>query len=90
MNIGDFDESRGFGDKEDVFFEEEEVALDGFEVGFETWIAFLALEATGAYDLLASECAEHVRDDFICGFFIVLLELAIVLGEILAGGCYEM
>lgn len=30
VDIGDFDEKWGFGDEEDVFFEEEEVALDGF------------------------------------------------------------
>jgi hypothetical protein len=31
-----------FGDEEDVTFEEEEVALNGFEVSFETWVSVSA------------------------------------------------
>ena len=36
MDVGDFDEHRLLGNEEDEFFEHEEIALDGFQVGLET------------------------------------------------------
>ena len=37
MDVADLDQSGLFGDKEDITFEKEEIALNGFEVGFESW-----------------------------------------------------
>jgi len=45
VNVRELEEQRLFGDEEERAFEEEEVALDGFEVGFEPWVAIAALEA---------------------------------------------
>jgi hypothetical protein len=39
MDVGELDERRLLGDKKDVLFEQEEVALDGFEVSFDTRVA---------------------------------------------------
>lgn len=39
MNVRELDEARLLGDKEDVLFKQEEVALDGLEVSFDTGVA---------------------------------------------------
>lgn len=44
VDVGEFDEDGLFGDEKDGFFEEEEVALDGLEVGFEAWVTRAAGE----------------------------------------------
>jgi hypothetical protein len=31
-----------FGDEENITFKEEEIALNGFEIGFETWVSVSA------------------------------------------------
>jgi hypothetical protein len=36
MDIGQLDEGRLLGDKEDVFFEHKKIPLDSFEVGFDS------------------------------------------------------
>jgi hypothetical protein len=38
VDIANIDQSRLFGDEEDIMFKEEETALSGFEIGFETWV----------------------------------------------------
>ena len=55
--------------------------MDGFEVGFEPWVAVAALEAAGADDFFACQGAEDGGDDFVCGRFVVLFELAVVFFE---------
>jgi hypothetical protein len=42
VDVANLDQSGLFGDKEDITFEEEEIALSGFEIGFETWVSFSA------------------------------------------------
>jgi len=42
VDVADLDQSGLFGDEEDITFEEEEIALDGFEVGFETRVSVSA------------------------------------------------
>ena len=39
MDVGELDERRLLRDKEDVLFEQEEVALNGFEVSLDTRVA---------------------------------------------------
>jgi hypothetical protein len=39
MDVGELDEGWLLGDKEDVLFEQEQVALDGFEISFDTRVA---------------------------------------------------
>ena len=39
MDVANFDQGGLFGDEEDVTFEEEEAALNGFEVSFEAWVS---------------------------------------------------
>jgi hypothetical protein len=55
--------------------------LDGFEVGFESWVAVAALEAAGADYFFGGEGAEDGGDDFVGGGFVVLFELAVVFFE---------
>lgn len=73
----DFDKGRLLGDEEDVFFEHEQVALDGFKVSLDSWVAVSALEATSADDLLLGEGAEDGGDDLVGGVFVVFLELVV-------------
>ena len=47
MDVGELDERRLLGDKEDVFFEQEEVALNGFEVSLDTWVAIPTRQLIG-------------------------------------------
>ena len=47
MNVADFDQSGLFGDKEDVTFEEEEIALNRLEVGLETRVSVSARRCLG-------------------------------------------
>jgi hypothetical protein len=46
VDVGDFDQSGLFRNKEDITFEEEEIALNGFEVGFKTWVSISAREGS--------------------------------------------
>ena len=39
MDVGVFNKGGLFGDEEDGFFEEEKIALDSFEVGFDPWMS---------------------------------------------------
>ena len=48
MDIANLNQSRLFGGREDVMFKEEEIALSGFEIGFETWVPS-RLEEAWAY-----------------------------------------
>jgi hypothetical protein len=47
VDVANFDQGRYFGDEEDVTFKEEEIALNGFEIGFETWMAVSARRGLG-------------------------------------------
>lgn len=38
VDIANLNQSRLFGDGEDAIFKEEEIALSGFEIGFETFL----------------------------------------------------
>ena len=42
VDVANLDQSGLFGDKEDVTLKKEEIALNGFEVGFETWVSVSA------------------------------------------------
>lgn len=42
MNIGELNEGWLLGHKEDVFLEEEEVALDSFQIGFDAGVTITA------------------------------------------------
>ena len=43
LDVRELDQRRLFGDEEDVFFEQEEVSLDGFQVGFDACVAVAAV-----------------------------------------------
>ena len=47
VDVTNLDQSRLFRDEEDITFKEEGIALNGFEMGFETW----ALVKTTAADI---------------------------------------
>ena len=38
VDVRELNEDGLFGDEEDGFFEEEKVALDGFKIGFDSWM----------------------------------------------------
>ena len=49
MDVANLDQSRLFGDEEDITFKEEEVALNGFEIGLETWMSISARRGLGLH-----------------------------------------
>ena len=51
MDVANFDQSRLFGDEEDITFKEEEIALNGFEMGFETRVSVSARRGLGLHFL---------------------------------------
>ena len=83
MDVGELDEDGLFGYEEDVFVEQEEVALHGFEVRFEAWGLVAADVGSAGDDFAAGEGAEDAGDDFEGRVFVVLLE-AFVFGYVLA------
>jgi hypothetical protein len=48
MDVANLNQSRLFGD-EDITFKEEEITLNGFEIGFETWVSVSARRCLGLY-----------------------------------------
>ena len=83
MDVGELDEDGLFGYEEDVVVEEEEVALDGFEVRFEAGRLVPTDVGSAGDDLSAGEGAEDAGDDFEGRVFVVLLE-AFVFSYVLA------
>ena len=81
VDVLDLDEGGLFADEEDVFFKQEEVALNSFEIGFDAGVAIAGLEGAGADDLFAGEGTEDGGNDFVGGVFVALFEF-IVLGNI--------
>jgi hypothetical protein len=49
MDVANLDQSRLFGDEEDITFKEEEIALNGFEISFETWVSVSARRCLGLH-----------------------------------------
>ena len=58
VDVANLDQSRLFGDEEDITFKEEEIALNGFEIGFETWVAVSARKFSGLHLLTKSEVGQ--------------------------------
>ena len=52
MDLGELYELRSFRYEEDVFFEDEEVSLDGLQVCLDAGVAIATLETAGSDDLV--------------------------------------
>ena len=42
VDVTNFNQGRYFGDRKDITFMEEEIASNGFEIGFENWVSVSA------------------------------------------------
>ena len=60
MDVANLDQSRLFGDEEDITFKEEEIALNGFEIGFETWMSVSAGRDLGLHLLRKMKIETHL------------------------------
>lgn len=83
MDVGQLDECRLLRDEEYVFFEHEQVALDGFEVSLDAWVTVPALEAACANDLACGQCTEDTGHD-LEGRVVVSLLQSVVFGNLLS------